>query len=864
MKTLFACLLFLTQTFLLPTIIFSAPYPQPAYPSDQFIDSIGLNASPFERYLDSGPFKGAGTHYPPELFFDLGVRYYRTGLKHDLVRPESPDLIAAACRKYGARPLMLIDPHKTGSPDDLVKEIKRYPAGVIWGVEGPNELNNKFPPQELNLKYQGKTDEAAGAAYMKDAIAALRADPATKNLPVVAFTAIFSDYRLARPHTGFDFANMHSYQGYDVPSSSLMTNVTRFNNIFPVGHEIQPFMPTECGYNVESDVSNGTHKTGSLRAQALNIPMLLAEYFRHGIPRTYLFALHNADGYGLLENDQATRRPSWFALKNFIAELSDARWNAQTMKWEGGSLSPRALLFVPQGAPDTLHSLTLQKTDGSYRLLLWNEVPNFDSRIKQDLTPPPLPVVLRFLRPIEEEVEVLTQNDQGTYDLYRVKPESEGKVLRLKIPSSVTLLRLRQPDGKQSLPASVTDLVSETTENEVLLRWKAPPKKDSTAGFFVFRAGHHVATLPPDTTEWRDRSDWIRPGLGYPYEIQSYNAEGGLSARSRHIAQTPDKRPDLIVTATGTVQQQINPGDPVQFWATVKNIGTGATPYETPLSATFSVDGHIISWGGIHRPLAPGEEVRVEGGGGPHQPPVWNATEGAHLLLARADDINRISGETSKTNNWIDQTLQIGEAGKGKLSGSSQPAPGSLDLEQGFLEDWVVWGGGNKDGRVQKAKSPCLIGPLKYSGEGHVAHTVGGPVRLSWNNGDPVAQNEGTNEALWMNHLGHAFQFEVMADETERELKVYAAGLEGATGRFRADLSDGSAPAYESCSWNGNMGNGNWSAVPDGFSVVFTVRYHASKSGEKLRITWELVDEPNRFLGQIRLQSATLKRAISP
>ena len=838
----------------------AAPFPQPAYPAEQFIDSIGLNAAPFERYLDSGPFKGAGTRYEPELFFDLGVRHYRTALKNDLVRPDAPDRIAAAFRTYGARPLMLIDPHKSGSPDDLVEELKRYDPGVIWGVEGPNELNNKFPPQELNLRYKGKTDEAAGSAYMDDVVAAMRADPATRSLPVVAFTSIFSDYRLARPHTAFDFANMHSYQGYDVPSSSLLMNITRFNNIYPPGHEIRPFMPTECGYNIEADVSNQTFRTGSLRAQALNIPMLLAEYFRHGIPRSYLFALHNADGYGLLESDQATRRPSWFALKNLIAELSDARWNPETLCWEGGEVAPRALLFKPEDAPDTLHSLTLQKADGSYRLLLWNEVRNFDSQTMQDLNPAPIPVTLRFQHPLEGGVDILTQNAEGAYEVARTEPESDGTVLRISVPSSVTIVRLRQAAGQEPLPSVVAGIHSEATENQVRLMWKAPGENDSAAGHFIFRNGHHVATLGPTETEWHDRSAWVRPGLGYVYEIQSYNRDGGLSARVRHIAQTPDQRPDLIVTAMGTIQETIEPGDAVQFWANVKNIGTGATPHETPLSATFSVNGRVISWGGIHRPLAPGEEVRIEGGGGPRQPPVWQAVAGTHLLHARADDINRISSETRKTNNWIDQSLPVGPAGTGKLTGSSRPAPASLALDSAAYEDWVVWGVGSTEGRVQMAESVGLIGPLQFSGEGHVATTVGGPVRLSWRNGRPIEEHAGTNESLWLNGPGHTFQFEVAADDQERELRVYTAGLEGATGRFRAELSDGSAPAYESSSWSGNLGNGNWAAVPDGFSAVFTIRFRASRPGEKLKISWELSDEPNRHLGQIRLQGATLKR----
>ena len=100
----------------------------------------------------------------------------------------------------------------------------------------------------MNLKYGGKTDEAGGTLWQKDYTAAAKADPATKTIPWVAHTAIFTDYRHAKPFADFAFANIHSYQGTGVPSSSLLQNVTWFNNIYPVGTVIKPFVPTECGY----------------------------------------------------------------------------------------------------------------------------------------------------------------------------------------------------------------------------------------------------------------------------------------------------------------------------------------------------------------------------------------------------------------------------------------------------------------------------------------------------------------------------------------------------------------------------------------------------------------------------------------
>lgn len=147
----------------------------------------------------------------------------------------------------------------------------------------------------------------------------------------INFTAIFTDYHLAKSCDVFDYNNMHSFQGYEVPSSSLLKNFIRSNNILPVGSVIISSMPTECGYNIEEDKANQIKGNGSPTAQALNLPMMLAKYFRHGfIKRAYFFALHNADGYGLLESDQQTKCPAYHAIKSLIAEFKDAIWNTQT------------------------------------------------------------------------------------------------------------------------------------------------------------------------------------------------------------------------------------------------------------------------------------------------------------------------------------------------------------------------------------------------------------------------------------------------------------------------------------------------------------------------------------------------------
>jgi hypothetical protein len=89
-------------------------------------------------------------------------------------------------------------------------------------------------------------------------------------------------------------------------------------------------------------------------------------------------------------------------------------------------------------------------------------------------------------------------------------------------------------------------------------------------------------------------------------------------------------------------------------------------------------------------------------------------------------------------------------------------------------------------------------------------------------------------------------------------LKVYVSGIEGARGKLVAKLSDNSAPDYVSTTWSGNATGFDWAPVPGGFSAVYTIRYRAASPNQSLKVQWILDGEPNQWLGQARLQAATL------
>jgi hypothetical protein len=336
-----------------------------------------------------------------------------------------------------------------------------------------------------------------------------------------------------------------------------------------------------------------------------------------------------------------------------------------------------------------------------------------------------------------------------------------------------------------------------------------------------------------------------------------------MSAPATAIVTTPSKYPDYVITDFGLENPAAHAGDRVRFRARIMNIGDGNSPVQTPVSVTFTMDGQTISWGGVATGLAPGADAEILAVGGPHPTPFWTATDGAHLLKAAIDDINRIPEESNKVNNVRDETIIIGSTFKGKLSGASEAAPWRVDLSREGTEDGVQWG--LNDGKAADRRAGAkLISDLAIVGAGFVSWTSGFAVRTSWSDGSPARSNAGTNTGLWFNGVGGAYRFTVPADASDRILRIYGGGISGASCALTASLSDNSAPPYISKTWSGNSGQGNWAPVPGDFAVMYTLRYHAGSPGQTLAIEFKLDNDPNRFLGQARLGAATLCRVSDP
>ena len=466
----------------------------------------------------------------------------------------------------------------------------------------------------------------------------------------------------------------------------------------------------------------------------------------------------------------------------------------------------------------------------------------------------PVPVTLRLKTlPGSLSATVMTQNAAGGYDSRKVAVTRGA--LALLVPSSVMIVRLAPSAAPlRPLPPAPRLVHGTASESAVHLAWSAPAGPSALAGYFVSRNGEFLAATR--SLSFDDVSAWVRPGLGYTYAVQGYDSAGGLSPSVSAVVVTPDRRPDLVCTSVDV--PAVKAGDLAVFRATLQNVGDGATPADTVSGLTFFVDGKYTSYATTDgTPLAPGESRVMTADGGANRGK-WTATPGAHVLRVQVDDINRVPDERNKENNNVDRSLLVDVRTPGSLTGAADPAPGQVDLTAEGTEDWVHWGQGDKNAVNRKATGGSKISAISEIGNGYRDATLGEGMSVKWSDGAPTAAVSDSHSGLWLNGVGHGYRFSAPADARERTLRVYVSGIEGAGCTLTAHLSDGSAPDYVSPTFDGNLSNA-WSAVPGGFVGAYTLRYRAAGPGQTLVVTWTLATEPNRFLGQARLQAATLR-----
>jgi hypothetical protein len=324
-----------------------------------------------------------------------GIRFIRCGLEDRISVDDMIDLH----NQTGARIAYGLLSGGTDL-DRLIRQAKQLAsAGALLAVEGNNEPNN------WGIRYQG---EAGGgnrswlpvAKLQRDLCKAVKSDPVLKNCAVwnitesgaetdnvgLQFLTIPDGAGTLMPDGTVyaDYANCHNYithpswrglhdnqtwrsasPGRDCPVDGLYGNYgSTWRKHFAGYSESRlstlPRVTTETGYPIGGEV------TEEIQAR-LFVNLYLSQFARRW-SHTAIYLLRTRS------NEPAHERYAMYKMDYTPKQAAHYLHNLTTiLKDDGAAFSPGRLNYSIPNQPPTVHDLLLQKSDGTFELVLWGE-----------------------------------------------------------------------------------------------------------------------------------------------------------------------------------------------------------------------------------------------------------------------------------------------------------------------------------------------------------------------------------------------------------------------------------------------------------------------------------------------------------
>lgn len=368
------CPVIITCTLLIsPSVSATSEKARTAY---SFVNSIGINTHLY--YNDTNYYKKYKEIIKPKLL-ELGVRHIRDGGSRNLngYLDRLKEL-----RNNGIRATLIFDP-RGGTPQQGVQLIKDL-GNVVVAVEGPNEYDLSGDSNWVPTLRQ----------YMKQLYELVKNDSKTRNLPVLgpSLTSEQAYNAIGNISNFVDYGVLHNYFSGRHPGTkgwgpngygSIAYGINLAHQYAPG----KPIITTETGYHNALNTKEG-HLAVPENISKKYIPRMFLEQFNRGIKRTFGYELvdlqnnpkKNISGlnFGLLRNNGAVK-PGFVSLKGLINLLKDPK---------GNKFTPGTLKYNLTGNTSNLHHTLLQKSNGKFYLVLWQETAGFDVNSKRVIKVP--------------------------------------------------------------------------------------------------------------------------------------------------------------------------------------------------------------------------------------------------------------------------------------------------------------------------------------------------------------------------------------------------------------------------------------------------------------------------------------------
>ena len=367
--------------------------PVTAVATSDFLDSISI--------VTSFPDRGQPLARTIEMVRYCGFRWVRAGIEG--LSDEGPTTVQTFLDLHRETGVRLSWGLVSGGTDvtKLVKTGKVLAeAGALLAFEGNNEPNN------WGVTYQGEKGGGRESSWMavaklqRDLYQAVKSDPVLANYPVwsisepgaqrdnvgLQFLTIPPGAQTLMPDgtTYADYANVHNYV-YHPHSPSPADNKTwdaadptaasrvdglfgnfgvtwsrRFRGYTQDQLDSLPRVTTEIGTDIQGPVTE--------ELQGLNLMNLYLAQFKRGYAYTSVYLLRDRtdeggnQSFGFYRPDYSPRKAAIY-LHNLTTILAD----------RGTLAKPGRLDVEISNQPKTVHELLLQRSDGTFQLIVWGE-----------------------------------------------------------------------------------------------------------------------------------------------------------------------------------------------------------------------------------------------------------------------------------------------------------------------------------------------------------------------------------------------------------------------------------------------------------------------------------------------------------
>lgn len=288
----------------------------------------------------------------------------------------------------------------SGPTIDVARDVAQATAlnqavpGSVVAMEGANEFNTQ------NSVFNGASSSGNPAwaqQYGAALYSAVKASPALNGVTVIAAsmanagpTQIQQEGNLAGL---VDNSNWHEYYGNgSQPAAGLQAAVANAQSTAPG----KPVTITESGYYTAVNAMDWGGGGVTPAVQAVLETNILLDAFRDGVSTTYLYELMDdsanpastdlESNFGLFLAD-GTPKPAATAIHNLTSILADTGPNA-------ASFATASFNGSINGLPSSGSAKVLEKSNGTYDVVVWNEPKVWDQPSKSAVTPSAVPVTV--------------------------------------------------------------------------------------------------------------------------------------------------------------------------------------------------------------------------------------------------------------------------------------------------------------------------------------------------------------------------------------------------------------------------------------------------------------------------------------